>query len=432
MSEDSPIVEISERAIELGLKEFFQNNPDSVLLPKDDGEAREIIAQPWGDPSLKVVLPEADEALAPLVQALNQVLLPKRFSAIWHCETKSLEVIWTAYKLADSYNDLKSREFDISLEGTNIHCRFGRSTDILLEIAKHTFPASNPGVTQFRNLQSYHRYTKRPEQSETSIGEPISFFIEGLEWDEEDLVKKVNVVNFYMTYYDTSSPIVLVHDDDSDVREAAARDRYLIDTFPEKITGRYIDEHILTYWMSAFTGNEITRFNLYYRIIEYAALHFANEDTATKLKLILARPDIGTQESKALFDILSVFASDMSGKSDEIPRRKKLLEKCVDPRILWRDIDANKHCFTNEACFDGGYCLPPLIAEKATFDTFKIGGVDTVADHFRKLRNVLSHGRDQYSDGLISPTRRNYKLLRPWVNLIQSAVGEVVIYKDAL
>jgi hypothetical protein len=54
------------------------------------------ITKPWGDASVAIDIPRDAAGLA---DALNKVVLPRRFSAIWHSDTKDFEVIWTAFKL---------------------------------------------------------------------------------------------------------------------------------------------------------------------------------------------------------------------------------------------------------------------------------------------------------------------------------------------
>lgn len=56
--------------------------------------------------------------------------------------------------------------------------------------------------------------------------------------------------------------------------------------------------------------------------------------------------------------------------------------------------------------------------------------MDQVSDAFRKIRNALSHGKDQETTGVIRPTPKNVNLFQPWVHLISAAAGEVVLYKD--
>ena len=76
---------------------------------------------------------------------------------------------------------------------------------------------------------------------------------------------------------------------------------------------------------------------------------------------------------------------------------------------------------------DGGFCLEPLIDKSSTIEQFRPKGVENFSRQIREIRNVLSHGKDFPRDGVFRPTRRNLRLLRPWVSLMALASGEVVL-----
>lgn len=79
--------------------------------------------------------------------------------------------------------------------------------------------------------------------------------------------------------------------------------------------------------------------------------------------------------------------------------------------------------------FDGGFVVKPLVGAGETESTFCTRTAQ-FADSIRKIRNTLSHGKEQETAGIILPTTRNFNLLRPWLHLIATAAGEVVLHKD--
>ena len=79
--------------------EFLAANPLSKIKRQSfdkDGVKQAIFEKPWGDISLAIMIPDHPTALA---ETLNNLRLPSRFSAIWHKDTKDLEIIWTAYEV---------------------------------------------------------------------------------------------------------------------------------------------------------------------------------------------------------------------------------------------------------------------------------------------------------------------------------------------
>ena len=128
---------------------------------------------------------------------------------------------------------------------------------------------------------------------------------------------------------------------------------------------------------------------------------------------------------------MTAFSLSPGGKQDEIPRFRKMMEDCIRPDVLWNEIKDNKDIFSTDLNFDGGFCLKAIISKDCKFSEFEKKGVENVTECFRKIRNVLAHGRDQQTEGTIAPTKHNLHRIRPWLHLIQAATGEVVLYRDA-
>ena len=109
-----------------------------------------------------------------------------------------------------------------------------------------------------------------------------------------------------------------------------------------------------------------------------------------------------------------------------------LLRECVDPALLWKDIEANIGSFSTDTVFDGGLTIPKLVGPKETEENWIIKGCEVFTSSIRKIRNALSHGKDVETSGVIMPTVRNMRILLPWVHIMATAAGEVVLYKDRL
>lgn len=412
-------------AIKAKLAQFIENNPSSEIISDlDNGEAAFSIKKPWDDESLGFYFSSEAEDL---FDALNNLLLPERFSAIYHLDTKKFEILWTAYKLPETQKEIVSRAFKFTFDG-NVHkCHFTTSSDRLLTLAKYAKPLKL-SYTAFRNMQSFDNHVRLTEQGKTSpaYGEPISFWIENIEWDNDAVTELITNLNFYLTYYDNDSPSVLIHSLDED-KTPHPRCRYVADTFPKNISAQKLDTNLISFWLAAETGDPARRFQYYYRIIEYASFFYLEGSAKQAVKKILSSPN-------AIDDIASVteklMAAFQMSKLDEYARFAQIIQDTVDPKLLWKEIKGNQDAFSKEFKFDGGFVLKPLVANTTKESTFLPKGLETFTKTIRDIRNALSHGRDQKTGTVITPTSRNLKALQPWVHLIASAAGEVVLYKD--
>jgi hypothetical protein len=420
-------------ALNAELAVFVQQNPHAQILRAEGSSSNFVIDRPWGDEAVRINLPmERDK----ITLALNKVMLPPPFSAIWHHETSRFEVIWTAFRLSEDLNEVSNRSFTFEQSGLELTCSFGASSDELTTILKHCFPYKAVGSPpNFRNTTSFNAYASaREKKDEGSDGfpkgldQPRSFWIEGLPavFDEQAMIDIVRNINFFLRYYDHRSPTVLIHTEEN-AESNIQPVRYIEGKFPEKIVCGDLDETMLQFWSAAAGGNEILRYMLYWRVIEYAAFHFMNEKAKLSIRKILTSP---SKSSDLDGTISKIAAAVSSSNMDDVPKFNELLKAAVDPSILWMEIEANKNAFSSSFIMDGGYEVPALVGVNETYETFSVQGLTKVSFNLRKIRNCLSHGQDQGSAGVILPTTRNLRRLRPWVHLIGKAAGEVVLYRD--
>jgi hypothetical protein len=410
---------------------FFANNPlascDARRLPSGDHEV--LINKPWGDSSLAIRLPSApDPDAVALVAALNDLVLPERLTAVWHVDTKRLEIIWTAFKLPAVWQEVQDRKFEFEYAG-NIHtCRFDRSSDRLILLGKH-YAAQFDSSTNFRNLHAYWLYAHFQESARRvfNVEKPLSFWIDNIEWNEIDTIVLLEHLNFYLTYYDRRGPWIILHTPAAEP-VLAERTRYLQGPFPDRIVARPLDGSLLSFWVSAVAGNPMLAFILYYRILEYAAFNFVDYEVRGNIRKLLSAPNLS---GESLDHIIAQIMDFIALKSiDDIQKFRRVIKINVDPKLLWRDVQANIGVLSSDMEFDGGFVMKRLIPPNETERGFCERGIDAFTDSIRVLRNTISHGKNQETAGVVAATARNVQLLRPWQHLIATAAGEVVLYKD--
>lgn len=426
MAEDKKKIDSAELTkMKESLSGFLSNNSHSSIREIVGEDTLYAIDGPWGDKSVAVNITNASEDL---FEALNSVILPARFSALYHIDTRKMEIIWTAYELPENQKEVAGRKFSFTYAGNKHACSFGRSSDRLIEIAGAAVPLKMSD-TSFRNIQSFRSFSRRlknPKLVDRSIAEPVSFWIENIDWDEAKFVELANNLNFYLSYYDNDGPMIAIHQTNS-LEKPHPKHRYIAGKFPATIKGKRLDNNLLSFWEASAGGDAARRFQYYYRIIEYASFFYLESSAKIAVKRILASPDIGDDVDKTTEKLMSAF---QMSKLDEYAKFSQLLTDVIDPKILWAAIKENVPAFSKDIKFDGGFVLKAIIAPSAKEATFLPKGVETFTKAIRDIRNALSHGRDFKSASVIMPTQRNLNALRPWSHLIAVAAGQVVLFKD--
>jgi hypothetical protein len=406
------------------LAPFLEEHTFSSVIEADLKDKKQrVLQKPWNDSSFALFVPEHADDLA---EALNNVILPERLTAIYHKDSRKLEVIWTAYSLEESQKELIGRKFNFHYLGNAHKCHFSRCSERLLIIAENLIPL-RMSYTSFRNLQSFNAFILNRKNSNTNnaVDQPICFWIENIDWNIDKIIEIVNNINFYLSYYDNDSPTVLIHPAGED-EKPSPRNRYITGSFPKNINGKQLDNNLVSFWNASSSGDAARKFQYYYRIIEYASFFYLESSARITVKRILSAPD-------AIDDIESVteklMAAFQTSKLDEYAKFAQIIQDTVDPKILWSEMSQNIPAFSKDIKFDGGFLLKSVISTTTKESSYLPKGLETFTKAIRDIRNALSHGRDFKSSLVITPTARNLKALQPWVHLIAAAAGQVVLYK---
>jgi hypothetical protein len=181
--EDSGTSEEKLNKLEEKLDPFFENNPYSNIGVH---EGVPSILCPWNDDSIAINIPEKFED--ELIEYLNSVKLPQRFSGIYHIEEQTMEFIFVPI---DEENELFEQEFEINFDGESYTCSLKEASSQLKLINAMYSLTERDTRTNFRDLDSLNYYIKAlankvmkeqidEEEQEYKELVPASFYIEGL------------------------------------------------------------------------------------------------------------------------------------------------------------------------------------------------------------------------------------------------------------
>ncbi|CAO4196486.1 hypothetical protein [Methylorubrum extorquens] len=413
------------------LADFIKLNPSSSINihKAESGSAYTLISNPWGDPSLSIFL--SSDEVEKFSSEMSQVLLPERYSALYHTDTNILEVIFTARPLGEHLQDISGRKFIFAHRGKNYDVGYGPSSDRLKFLSDMTY-VRGQSLTNHRNMESFIEYSRSKYAVETgrgpnNIGDPLSFFVSGIEWDEDIVLELVNELNFYMTYFDSKSPAVVVHSPKIENPAAKPLDRFRNGGFPAHIRSSQLDVNMMRFWMAARGADAASRFLYNYRIIEYASFSYLELGLKRNVRRLLCAPDALENTQQLMEDVLATMHS---ASVEPHMKIEKLLKEIISPEFLWKRLSHNASVYKTVTLFDGGFAVEPILKDKSSEKDFGMAGISAFAHTIRNIRNALSHGRDQKSTSVIAPTAHNVDKLQPWAAVVTAVAGEVIVYKD--
>lgn len=412
-------------ALEEQLTPFLRNNPYSEI--KKRGKLYYVI-NPWKDESIYFVL--RPESQSDLIAALNNLILPRRFTALYHLDTNTVEYIYT---LLDENSPYLSRQFEFTTDGKVYYCRFEDASERLLLLSKLFRPTGKEAAAEYRNLMLLHLYMNpkliqslQLEQDFFTQRKPVSFSVSGFEkFDEDKIVEISKHLNFFMLYYDRESPSILIHSVERELAEPAKQLQFVETTFPEKISTRRQDPFLLDLALTARTVETRLQFLYYYQILEYAAFYYTDDEVRRDLLNIINTPDIHSNPERHISRILDT----VSGvRQEEEAKIQKVVKMVCRPEVVWKELQQDVSYFSQTQQFDGGFVLEAFIDETTTVESFCAMWHPKTADTLRFIRNALVHGRERKFGKVISPTPRNDQLIKPWVATARRIAEEVIIF----
>ena len=402
------------------LTTFFANNPYSQIDTVDAktiGEIR-VVSKPWNDESLILAL--MPKAKRKLIDTLNNLILPPRFTAIYHIDTNTMEYIYTRLKKDDP---ISSRQFTFNLANKQYSCKFGKASDRLMALVS-CFARLQHSMTSFRNLVNLAE--PRPEEESRLAGmEPVSFYVSGFDkYDENEILEVSEYLNFFIQYYDRNSPTIEIHAL-TDYLELSSSLQCIEEGFPNTIATRRKDRFLMDFILAAHKVGSRLRFIYCYQLLEYAAFYYLDDELKRELTNIITAPDIHSKPDKYVARVLETMADI---RLDEDAKVNKLINTTCEPEVIYKEIEQNKTYFSTRQEFEGGFVVEPFISADTTLESFRAMWHPKTADTLRFIRNALVHGREKRFGRVISPTPKNNILIRPWCCVVRRIAEQVILF----
>jgi len=406
------------------LAKFLKHNPHAEIVKR---KQYFHVQKPWNDESVSFILRQEDK----LVEALNKLVLPPRFTAIYHLESKTIEYIYT---VLDNDDPCCNREFKFVLSGKRYLCKYGESSKELLTLSKHFRRTGQQTLTGHRNLTILREYVESKSKKRLTFEEAffdmkaVSFFVSGFKkFDEAEIIEVSKHLNFFMDYYDRNTATIVMHSPELESAEPFTQPQITEITFPETITAKRQDPFLLDLALTAnATHPPRLRFIYYYQIIEYATFYYIDLKTRAELLKIINNPDIQANADLYIPKILE--AINVGARQEDETKLESVVRAACSLESLWKEMERNLSYFSTKQEFDGGFIIEPLIPENCTRDFFCGNWNPKVIHTLRYIRNALVHGREKRSFSVITPTKRNDLLIRPWTSIVQSVAEQVMIF----
>lgn len=233
-------------------------------------------------------------------------------------------------------------------------------------------------------------------------------------------------LNFYMHYFDRSSPRINIIEPPPKKDKQETPERYPFGPFPSEVPGYSLDPYLLGLWESSIRGNPRLRYLYSYQVLEYAAFYYVKEDILQAVKRAIVAPQARFNPDAAVERIIDAISED---RQHDDARMKAVVKQVVDPEILWKEIEPNRDYFCQPVHFDGGLNLEPLLRPNWSLDDFASAWHPKFMDHVRKLRNALVHGREQRMFNVVAPTQANDERIRPWLAPLSIIAMQTILYR---
>lgn len=412
--------------VERVLNNFFVNNNHCSFEIGDENKV--IINEPWMRDDARLLGMMDDKEF---VDTLNNIRLSSKFDAIYHIDHNKMEFIYGFVVPDDEENkDLINRNFCLNFEGKKFNCSFKEPTERLFVIAKSferkSFDFIERSVRQIKPFADFAKPEQLSERHKAYFENriPLCFFIEcdtEVDFDCLELVSRH--LNMIMSYYDRSTPVILIND--GFVRpEKSLPIRYINDCFPTEFSVPQVDDFLLKLLEVGRFAAPRFAFVYYYQIFEYAGYYHMDWDTRSKLRRFLKDPTLVNCSEEKLAELVNLLPN--LNHNDDV-KMKKMIEAYCNPSEIWKEIENDKLFFSDRIEFEGGFTSKALISETTDMDSWNTMWMPKIYDYLTKIRNALVHARERRENQVILPTNLNNSKLERLTPILRRMAEQITL-----
>ena len=275
-------------------------------------------------------------------------------------------------------------------------------------------------------LEVIRKYTEGKVRIEEAIRESefieyladntLSFWIDGLDISDENMHYKLQLINYYMEYFNRNTPYIVIDQDEG--HETFNIPQYPKEVYPKEINAIDIDPDALEIFNTANTNDPYKKYIQLYQVLEYYAYYYANEALRNTIKSRIVRPDLYHEIDGVVNEIIDD-AIKAANNNDIKSKIKKLISK-ID---LTRTLDHLSHIQE----FKKSKILPTNIEIKAIYNNNQYD-MQSITDNIVTLRNSMVHSKERRNEGRLQHTRRNMEYIRLWAEVLQSIVMDIMVH----
>jgi hypothetical protein len=406
---------------------FKERNPHCEITVN---ETELLVDKPFGSNDSQLCFPISDSEIRTI---LEHISFKPQFDAIFHHDTNSIEFVFSYLdpksKRSQGYID---RSFQFACGGLTHTCSFAEPTSRLFKIAAafkriSTNEGNNAGfqLSEFRDAQ---RLEKLPERAKIYFEGrvPRSFFVHlSCPIEQVNIASLAGQINFLMEYYDRQTPQIEIRREQEEKEERIKGPlRYISDSFPNNLIARPADEVTLKLLQVASASEPRIAYLYYYQIFEYAGFHYIDAKAKSAMMKVLRDPAIVDNLALRIGDIFTTL-SDVAHNDDV--RMKKVVEELCDASILWKEIAHDKHFFSSDVDFVGGFRLSALISADLSEEGWTKMWHPKLFDHLTKMRNCLVHARERRESKVILPDKENDNRIGRYLPLLRRMGEQIAI-----
>ena len=404
------------------MKELKKLNPDLEI----EEEIEHLnLKNLWYDDTFMIRLKKAE-----VDNSLNNLTFPYELSAVLHTTDKLLEFIMQP--ASESYfNDFA--DFSFYYDGNEYQCSFSEPTPQLFKLANGFRELSESSSTDYRNLREFRDFLRKDDlpkyvQKYFENRKPISFKIKG-EFKTTDAEYKLFAkhFNFYVTYYNRSSPKIIVHEQKTEKENYEVPCLSNENDFPSALTFNPIDPVLLDMFeISRETKNVRLKYLFYFQILEYCSFYYLNDDLTKKLRDIIKRPDLLNNPNEYTKLIVDQFKENFKHNDDSMKLEKTIVDFCSFEDIKI-ELKKNLQFFTQPLEFDGGFSLDAILNDESSIDKPPKQIMRTVKNNIERIRNTMVHLRESRENKVILPTEKNNHMIIPYLFVVRRLAEKVAI-----